>query len=195
MQLHELAGGIARRLTSANTEGIVFLQGVQSNQFPRAMDLARDFRTHGVAVVIGGFHVSDCLAMLLRMPDKLREALDLGIILFAGEAESHIDGLLRSADAGSLQPIYNLMDDLPSLNPATTTYLRRRRFGTIRRRSGALRVLATGPWKAQHSIVARLRKGRFAQLRICGWPNADWHTHQCCLGNGRAHATSRWSGR
>ena len=38
--------------------------GVQSNQFPRAMDCARTLRAAGVPVVIGGFHVSGCLSML-----------------------------------------------------------------------------------------------------------------------------------
>ncbi|MBV8912197.1 MAG: hypothetical protein JOZ05_04030, partial [Acetobacteraceae bacterium] len=37
--------------------GVVGLIGVQSNQFPRAMDIARPFRDAGVQVVIGGFHV------------------------------------------------------------------------------------------------------------------------------------------
>src|SRR4051794_12925236 len=38
--------------------GMVGLIGVQSNQFPRAMDIARPFREAGVQVVIGGFPVS-----------------------------------------------------------------------------------------------------------------------------------------
>src|SRR4051812_30314875 len=38
--------------------GFVGLVGVQSNQFPRALDIAREFRAAGVPVVIGGFHVS-----------------------------------------------------------------------------------------------------------------------------------------
>src|SRR5215475_4911697 len=44
--------------------GLVAIVGVQSNQFPRALDIARPFRAAGVPVVIGGFHVSGCLAML-----------------------------------------------------------------------------------------------------------------------------------
>ena len=40
------------------------LVGVQSNQFPRAMDIARPLRAAGVPVCIGGFHVSGCLSML-----------------------------------------------------------------------------------------------------------------------------------
>src|SRR5262249_62085258 len=38
--------------------GLVGLVGVQSNQFPRAVDIARPLRAAGIPVVIGGFHVS-----------------------------------------------------------------------------------------------------------------------------------------
>jgi hypothetical protein len=48
--------------------GMVGLVGVQSNQFPRALDLGREFRALGVPVVMGGFHVSGCLAMLPKIP-------------------------------------------------------------------------------------------------------------------------------
>src|SRR5271169_1754864 len=44
--------------------GMVGLVGVQSNQFPRALDIARPLRAAGIQVVMGGFHVSGCLAML-----------------------------------------------------------------------------------------------------------------------------------
>src|ERR1051326_243509 len=36
--------------------GMVMLVGVQSNQFPRALDLARPLRARGITVAIGGFH-------------------------------------------------------------------------------------------------------------------------------------------
>src|SRR5262245_51287255 len=54
---------IIRRINAADG-GIVCLIGVQSNQFPRAVDLARQFRAAGVQVAIGGFHVSGCMSML-----------------------------------------------------------------------------------------------------------------------------------
>lgn len=41
--------------------GLVGLVGVQSNQYPRALDIARPLRAAGVQVAIGGFHVSGCL--------------------------------------------------------------------------------------------------------------------------------------
>jgi hypothetical protein len=44
--------------------GLVGIVGVQSNQYPRALDIARPFRAQGLPVIIGGFHVSGCLAML-----------------------------------------------------------------------------------------------------------------------------------
>ena len=103
--------------------GMVGLVGVQSNQFPRALDLARPLRAAGAQVVIGGFHVSGCLAMLPEMPADLKAALDLGCTLFAGEAEGRMYGLLADAAAGRLKPIYNHLNDLPALQSAPTPYL------------------------------------------------------------------------
>src|SRR6476646_6327713 len=44
--------------------GMVMLVGVQSNQFPRALHLAKPLRDRGIAVAIGGFHVSGTISML-----------------------------------------------------------------------------------------------------------------------------------
>ncbi|KAB2849436.1 MAG: radical SAM protein, partial [Hyphomicrobiaceae bacterium] len=44
--------------------GLIALVGVQSNQYPRALDIARRFREAGIPVAVGGFHVSGCLSML-----------------------------------------------------------------------------------------------------------------------------------
>jgi radical SAM superfamily enzyme YgiQ (UPF0313 family) len=108
---------IARSIRAA-AGGFVGLVGVQSNQFPRALDLTRQFRAAGIPVVIGGFHVSGCLAMLPEMPADLREALDLGASLFAGEAEGRIEQVVRDAFAGTLKPIYNQLNELPQLDGA-----------------------------------------------------------------------------
>jgi len=104
---------IARQLSGGR--GMVALVGVQSNQFPHAMDLARPLRAGGVPVCIGGFHVSGCLSMLPELPPELKEAMDLGIALFAGEAEGRLELVLRDAWNGTLKPLYNYMADLPSL--------------------------------------------------------------------------------
>src|SRR6202012_5283146 len=81
----DVAAAVARIRAAGG--GFVGLVGVQSNQYPRALDLGRQFRQAGVAVVMGGFHVSGCLSMLPDMPAELAEAQALGIALFAGEAE------------------------------------------------------------------------------------------------------------
>jgi radical SAM superfamily enzyme YgiQ (UPF0313 family) len=109
--------------------GMVGLVGVQSNQFPRTLDLARPLREAGIAVMIGGFHVSGCLAMLPGMQTDLQDALDLGVSLFAGEAEGRMDRVLQDAAAGTLAPVYNYLDDLPALEDARTPYLPRTVIG------------------------------------------------------------------
>ena len=111
------------RFRAHDNFGLVFLVGVQSNQFPRAMDIARPLRAAGVPVAIGGFHVSGCLSMLPGIQPDLQDALDLGITLYAGELEGRCDALLRDAAAGSLKPVYNYLNDLPSLEGAPSPIL------------------------------------------------------------------------
>ncbi|RMH37767.1 MAG: radical SAM protein [Nitrospirae bacterium] len=103
--------------------GMVGLVGVQSNQFPHAVDLADRFIAAGIPVVIGGFHVSGCLAMLPKIPPDIQAAIDKGITIFAGEAEEHLADILRDAYHGRLKPIYNYMDYLPDLSHAPSPYL------------------------------------------------------------------------
>ena len=104
--------------------------GVQSNQFPRAVDLARVFRAADLPVCIGGFHVSGCLAMLDDMPSEMVEAQALGISFFAGEAEEgRLDEVLRDAFHDRLKPIYNFMNDLPGLASQPTPILPSRHIG------------------------------------------------------------------
>jgi radical SAM superfamily enzyme YgiQ (UPF0313 family) len=103
--------------------GIVGLVGVQTNQFPHAVDLAEHFLQSGIPVVIGGFHVSGCLSMLPSLPTDLQQAMDKGITLYAGEAEEHLDVLLQDAYHRRLKPLYNVMDQLPGLQDAPAPFL------------------------------------------------------------------------
>jgi len=57
---------------------------VQSNQMPRALDIARPLRAWGIQVGIGGFHVSGTLSMLNGVDAHLQRATAMGISLFAG---------------------------------------------------------------------------------------------------------------
>jgi radical SAM superfamily enzyme YgiQ (UPF0313 family) len=117
---------IAKRIQEPGHDGLVCLVGVQSNQYPRAMAIARQFRERGVKVAIGGFHVSGCISMLKELPPELQEALDLGITLYAGEAEEHFESFLQDVHGGKAKPIYNYMHDLPGLQGQTVPYLPRR---------------------------------------------------------------------
>ena len=105
---------------------MVGLIGVQSNQFPRALDLARQFRALGVPVVMGGFHVSGCIAMLPELPDDLQEALDLGITSVRRRGgRAHGRPVLRDVAHGTAPPIYNFMSDLPEMAAAVVPILPR----------------------------------------------------------------------
>jgi radical SAM superfamily enzyme YgiQ (UPF0313 family) len=114
---------IIRRFEANDNQGLVCLVGVQSNQFPRAMDIARQFRAAGLQVAIGGFHVSGCIAMLPQLPQDLKKALDLGVTLFAGEAENRVEEILNAAYERRLQPVYNFMNDLPHLEGQPIPFL------------------------------------------------------------------------
>jgi len=64
---------IIREIRKAGGKALIGLVGVQSNQFPRAVDLARPFLAAGLPVCIGGFHISGCIAMLPEMPLQINQ--------------------------------------------------------------------------------------------------------------------------
>jgi Radical SAM superfamily len=95
--------------------GMVMLVGVQSNQVPRALDIAKPLRERGIQVGLGGFHVSGVISMLGGLDPDFERAKAMGIAIFAGEAECRLEEVLRDAAAGALKPLYNFMEDLPSI--------------------------------------------------------------------------------
>ena len=121
--------------------GFVGLVGVQSNQYPRSLDIARPLRAAGITVIIGGFHVSGLLAMFPELMPDLKEALDMGITLFAGEAEGRMDSVLKDAAEGTLKPIYNYIDDLPGLEGSVLPFLP---GNTVRRTVGNVTTFDAG---------------------------------------------------
>ncbi len=98
---------------------------MQSNQYPRALDIARSIRAANIPVAMGGFHVSGCLSMLDGTAIDLELARELGISLFAGEAEGRLDTVLRDAAERKLKPLYNYMDDLPGIGGTPIPFLPR----------------------------------------------------------------------
>jgi radical SAM superfamily enzyme YgiQ (UPF0313 family) len=103
--------------------GMVALVGVQSNQYPRALDIARPFREAGLQVIIGGFHISGCLSMLDGHAVDLDACRQMGVAIFSGEAEGRFDAVLRDAAAGTLAPTYDFLADLPGIENTPGPYL------------------------------------------------------------------------
>ena len=130
---------IIRSNSSRRRRTVVALVGVQSNQFPRAADLARQFREGGLQVLIGGFHISGSLSLFADIPCEIRELIDLGVSVVAGEVEETWVDILRDALEGRLKPLYNFLGCKPDLSTKPVPrihhrYLRRfiaRNYGTI----------------------------------------------------------------
>ncbi len=155
---------IIRMIRRQGGRALIGLVGVQSNQFPHAVDLARQFLAAGLPVCIGGFHVSGCIAMLPELPPDIRQAQELGISFFAGEAENgRLDPVLRDAWNGELKPLYDHMDDLPSLEGEPAAILPSQH---VRRTSGSLSSIDLGrgcPYQCSFCTIINVqgRKSRF----------------------------------
>ncbi|MGE0851795.1 MAG: radical SAM protein [Hyphomicrobiaceae bacterium] len=155
---------IIRALKRAGGKSLIALVGVQSNQFPRALDLGRRFREAGVQVAIGGFHVSGCISMLKEMPDNMKEAQRIGISLFAGEAEEgRLDTVLKDAYAGTLKPLYNFMANLPDMSSQPMPILPAQH---VRRTAGTMTSVDLGrgcPYQCSFCTIINVqgRKSRF----------------------------------
>lgn len=154
---------IIRRFRRNGNCGIACLVGVQTNQFVRALDIARQLRTAGIQVAIGGFHVSGCIAMLPELTPELKEALGLGVTLFAGEAEGRLGDILQAAYEERLQPLYNFMTALPHLENQPLPFLPRR---YIRRYAGMMGCFDAGrgcPFSCSFCTIINVqgRKSRF----------------------------------
>ena len=107
---------LGRRFRRAGTRVVVGLVGVQTNQFPRAQDLTRQFLAEGFAVMIGGFHVSGSIAMSPEVPPECQELLDAGATLVLGEVEDSWGTILKDASDGRLRPIYDFLRTPPDLH-------------------------------------------------------------------------------
>jgi hypothetical protein len=106
---------ILRRSRVPGVKTIVMIVGVQTNQFPRAQDIASSFLPHGIPVLIGGFHVSGMLAMV-GLTSDLREAMVRGISLVAGEVEGdRLPKVVEDVVRGCAEPLYNFLTPTPDL--------------------------------------------------------------------------------
>jgi radical SAM superfamily enzyme YgiQ (UPF0313 family) len=149
--------------------GMVMLVGVQSNQFPRALDIARSLRQRAIMVAIGGFHVSGTIAMLAERDPDVKRADEMGVALFAGEAEGRLGEVLRDAARNQLKPLYNFMNDLPNLEGAAMPFLPSER---ILRTAGANTSLDAGrgcPYQCSFCTIINVqgRKSRYRSADDC----------------------------
>jgi radical SAM superfamily enzyme YgiQ (UPF0313 family) len=116
-------GEIIRRSKLPGVRSIVMIVGVQSNQFPRAQDIASRFLPEKIPVMIGGFHVSGMLAMIGLTAD-LREAMTRGIVLVAGEVEGErLPSVVEDVIRGRAEPLYNFLTPTPDLSNIPTPRL------------------------------------------------------------------------
>ncbi|MBN2715478.1 MAG: radical SAM protein [Deltaproteobacteria bacterium] len=110
---------IAKDIGQSGARGFVGMVGVQTNQFPRALDLSFRFVDCGIPVCIGGFHVSGYLSTMKTLPPDAVDAQARGISFFAGEGEcGRVDDVLSDAWHGQLKPLYNYLGDMPDISGA-----------------------------------------------------------------------------
>jgi radical SAM superfamily enzyme YgiQ (UPF0313 family) len=124
-----------------STKLVVGLVGVQTNQFPRAFDLARQFRAAGIDVIIGGFHTSGTINMLGEQEPEIQAMVKEAISVVSGEVEENWAEILADALQGRLKPIYSFAQDLqnlvdigkaplPRISPKTMRHFAKSSFGT-----------------------------------------------------------------
>ncbi len=143
--------------------GLVLLVGVQSNQYPRALDIAQPLREVAIPVAMGGFHVSGCLSMLDGHAVELDACRKLGIAMFAGEAEGRLSRLLQDAAANRLAPVYDFLKDLPGLKGTPVPILPKQ---YVRRTIGISTTFDAGrgcPYQCSFCTIINVqgRKSRF----------------------------------
>ena len=123
------------------TKLLVCLVGVQTNQFPRAFDMAKMLRAESIAVIIGGFHTSGTINMLGEQEPDIQELVRESICVVSGEVEGKWEFILADFLHGKLQPIYSYAQDLqnlvdieaaplPKTSPKTMKHFAHPAFGT-----------------------------------------------------------------
>ncbi|MCE5229148.1 radical SAM protein [bacterium] len=130
---------LRRRHVRRGVRAVAALAGVQTNQFPRAADLARMLHDAGFSVMIGGFHVSGVMAMSKAgTPPEFQALMDGGITLVRGEVEECWADLLRDALHGRLRSYYEILQppeldkaSLPLVDPELMKHFAYAFMGTI----------------------------------------------------------------
>lgn len=101
----EVIGSIQRRAQHDGVELLIGLAGIQSNQYPRARDIALQFKAIQVPVLLGGFHISS------HAPSR-QFLTAAGMTVVVGEAETIWADILDDYLGGGLQPSYRLAEGM-----------------------------------------------------------------------------------
>lgn len=123
------------------TKLLVCLVGVQTNQFPRALDMSKVFRAEEISVIMGGFHTSGTINMLSEQEPDIQELVHESICVVSGEVEGKWETILADFLSGQLKPIYSFAQDLqdlvdigeaplPKTSPKTMKHFAHPAFGT-----------------------------------------------------------------
>ena len=132
---------IVRWNREPGTKLLVCLVGVQTNQFPRALDMAKALRAEGLTVIIGGFHTSGTINMLGEQEPDIQELIRESICVVSGEVEGKWEMILADFLHDRLKPIYSFAQDLqnlvdietaplPKTSPKTMRHFAHPAFGT-----------------------------------------------------------------
>jgi hypothetical protein len=154
---------LAKIVRWSKTPGVKLLAclvGVQTNQFPRALDMARFFKRHGLSVIVGGFHTSGTINMLGDQEPDIQQLYREEICMVSGEVEGKMGGHTRRFSA----------------RPAKAALQLRPGFAKSRRHRGS----ATAANQREDDEALRLSEfrdgGYLSRLPVCLYV---LHDHQC----------------
>jgi radical SAM superfamily enzyme len=88
---------------------------------------------------------------------------DMGIAMFAGEAEGRFDTVLRDAAAGQLAPVYNFLKDMPDMQGTPVPFLPKRYVARTLGRSASFDAGRGCPYQCSFCTIINVqgRKSRY----------------------------------
>lgn len=154
-------------LKKRGARGLLALVGVQTNQFPRAIDIAQPFLNQGLPVCIGGFHVSGILSMFSEPTPEIAQAMEQGISIFAGEAEERrFDQVVIDASKGQLQRLYDYTNQLPCVSDQPIPHYTPEMIGQSYPQFASIDLSRGCPFKCSFCCIINVqgRKNRFRSV-------------------------------
>ena len=154
---------IIRLIRKQGGRAFIGFVGVQSNQFPRAVDLARPFLKAGLPVSsAASMSPAACYAAGIaeRHPRGRRRWASRCL---PASRNGRLDVLLRDAYRGELKPLYNYMDDLPALAGEPPPFLARQHLERTAQQDVERRSRPRMPFQCSFCTIINVqgRKSRF----------------------------------